>query len=75
MYCTATSHLASFLDDKSTLDAISRVVKEKVGGASQLTTGRVTVHKNRQAGHERGDPRIITPLRNRRLISKVQTGA
>jgi hypothetical protein len=43
-------HLAGFLDDKSTLDAISRAVKERVGGASRLTAGRVIVYKNR-SGH------------------------
>jgi hypothetical protein len=40
--------LAGFLDDKSTLDAISRVVYERTGGASRLTAGRVIVHKNWQ---------------------------
>ncbi len=55
---------ADFLDDKSTLDAISRVVQERVGDSSQLTAGRVIVYKNR-SGRERGDPRIIPPLRNR----------
>jgi hypothetical protein len=58
--------MADFLDDKSTLDANSRVVLERVGGASQLTAGRVIVYKNR-SGQERGDPRIIPPLRNRPL--------
>ncbi len=61
--------LADFLDDKSTLDAISRVVEERVGGASQLTAGRVVVNKNR-SGQKRGDPRIIPPLRNRPCIFK-----
>ncbi len=55
--------LGRFLDDKSTLDANSRVVSERVAGASQPTTGRVIVDKNR-SGQERGDPRIIPPLRN-----------
>ncbi len=55
--------MAGFLDDKSTLDAISRVVKERVGGASRLTAGRV-VYKNRSV-QERGDLRKIPPLRNR----------
>jgi predicted GNAT family N-acyltransferase len=45
--------MAGFLDDKSTLDAISRVVKERAGGVSQLTVGRVIVCKNR-SGQERG---------------------
>jgi hypothetical protein len=36
----------------------------RVGGASQLTAGRVIVYKNR-SGQERGGPRIIPPLRNR----------
>jgi hypothetical protein len=38
--------MAGFLEDKSTLDAISRVVEERVGGASRLTAGRVIVFKN-----------------------------
>jgi hypothetical protein len=54
--------LADFLDVKSTLDANSRVVLERVGGASQLTAGGVIVYKN-MSGQERGDPRIIPPLR------------
>ncbi len=32
LYC-GKIHQAGFLDDKSTLDANSRVVKERVGGA------------------------------------------
>jgi hypothetical protein len=55
--------MAGFLDDTSTLDANSRVVYARVEGASQLTAGRVIVHKNR-SGQEREDPRIIPPLRN-----------
>ncbi len=39
-----------------TLDANSRVVKERVGGASQLTAGRVIVYMNR-SGQERWDQR------------------
>jgi hypothetical protein len=45
--CTIRELKAGFLDDKSTLDANSRVVLERVGGASQLTAGRVIVYKNR----------------------------
>jgi hypothetical protein len=38
-----------------------------VVGASQLTAGRVIVYKNRSV-QERGDPRIIPPLRNRPIV-------
>ncbi len=55
--------MADFLDNNSTLAANSGVVIERVGGESQLTAGRVIVYKNR-SGQERGDPRIIPPLRN-----------
>ncbi len=61
--------MADFLDDKSTLDANARVVKEWVAGASQPTAGRVIVYKNR-SGQEEGDPRIIPPLRNRPHFKK-----
>ncbi len=37
---------------------------------SRLTAGRVIVYKNR-SGWNRGDPRIIPPLRNRPLLSKL----
>jgi hypothetical protein len=40
--------MAGFLSNKSTLDAISRVVSERVGGGSSgLTIGRVEVNKSR----------------------------
>ncbi len=35
---------------------------------SQLTVGRVILYKNR-SGQERGDPRILPPLRNRPVVS------
>ncbi len=35
---------------------------------SHLTVGRVILYKNR-SGQERGDPRIIPPLRNRPVVS------
>ncbi len=38
-----------------------------MAGASRLTAGRVIVYKNR-SGQERGDPRIIPPLRNRPTV-------
>jgi hypothetical protein len=57
---------ADFLDDKSTLDANSR---ERVRGASQLTAGRVIMYKNRSV-QERGDPRIIPPLRNQPYVTR-----
>jgi hypothetical protein len=59
--------MAGFLRNKSTLDAISRVVSETVGGASRLTIGRVEGNKNRlvQEGGEDPRSRIIPPLRNR----------
>jgi hypothetical protein len=52
--------MAGFFDNKSTLDAISRVaVQERVGGASLLTVGKII-------GWDKtgGDPMIIPPLRN-----------
>jgi hypothetical protein len=55
--------LAGFLNDKSTLDTISRVVSDRVEGALQLTVDRVMVYKN-MSGQERGYFRIIPPLRN-----------
>ncbi len=39
--------MAGFLRNKSALDAISRVVSERVGGASRLSIGRVEVNKSR----------------------------
>ncbi len=44
--------MEGFLDDKSTLDTISRIVFESVRGVSLLTVGRVIVYKNR-SGQER----------------------
>ncbi len=64
--------MVGFLDDKSSLDASSRVVYVKVGGASQLTVGRVIVIKHRSR-QERGYPRIIPPLRNRPLVNPTCT--
>ncbi len=66
--------MADSLDNRSTLDANSRVVQERVGGASQLTAGRVIVYKNR-SGQEMGEPRIIPPLRNRPNIEFTVPGA
>jgi hypothetical protein len=66
--------LAGFLNNKSSLDAISRVVSERVEGASQLTVDRVTVYKN-MSGQERGYFRIIPPLsvpdRRHRIVPEV----
>jgi hypothetical protein len=50
--------MAGFLDDKSTLWRQFKSSIREGRGASQLTAGRVIVHKNRSE-QERGDPRII----------------
>jgi hypothetical protein len=45
---------ADFLDYKCFLDAISRVVQERVEGESRLTVGRIIVYKNRSGQNKGG---------------------
>jgi hypothetical protein len=56
--------MSDLFDDKSTLDANSRIEWRKGRGCVTANCREVILNKNRR-GQERGDPRIIPPLKKR----------